>query len=79
MTLAEYELSYTVRYALQWDTLQVFYNMFGASLNWDFTETMRLSVSTDHTFSGEYDSSGVMATLVISLPGYRDFSPVRKK
>lgn len=79
MTLGEYEFSYTVRYALQWDTLQVFYNTFGAALNWDFSETMRLSVSTDHILSGEYDSSGVMATLMISLPGARDFAPVRRK
>lgn len=79
MTLGAYEFSYTVRYALQWDTLQVFYNTFGAALNWDFTETMRLSVSTDHILSGEYDSSSVMATLMISLPGGRDFTPVRRK
>jgi tetratricopeptide (TPR) repeat protein len=78
MTLGAYEFSYTVRYALQWDTLQVFYNTFGAALNWDFTDTMRLSVSTDHILSGEYDSSGVMATLMISLPGGRDFTPIRK-
>ena len=79
MTLGAYEFSYTVRYALQWDSLQVFYNTFGAALNWDFTETMRLSVSTDHILSSEYDSSGVMATLMISLPGGRDFTPRRRK
>jgi tetratricopeptide (TPR) repeat protein len=79
MTVGAYEFSYTVRYALQWDTLQVFYNTFGAALNWDFTDTMRLSVSTDHILSGEYDSSSVMATLMISLPGGRDFTPRRRK
>ena len=79
MTLGEYELSYTARYALQWDTLQVFYNTFGAALNWDFTDTMRLSVSTDHILSREYDSSSVMATLMISLPGGRHFTPKRRK
>jgi len=79
MTPGENEFSYTARYAIQWDTLSVFYNTFGAALNWDFTDTLRLSVSTDQILSSEYNSSSVMANLMISLPGGRKFTPVRRK
>lgn len=73
MILGEYEFSYTVRYALQWDNLNVAYNTFGVSLNWDITENSRLAVSTDHVLSGPYDSASVMAFLTIQLPSGRAF------
>ncbi len=73
MILGEYEFSYTVRYALQWDNLNVAYNTFGVALNWDMTENARLAISTDHVLSGPYDSASVMALLTIHLPSGRAF------
>lgn len=79
MILGEAEFSYTLRYSVQWDSLQVFYNLYGASLNWDMTDAVRLMVSTDMIRSTAYDSSGVMASLVISLPNSRDIPRPKRR
>ena len=73
MILGEYEFSYTVRYALQWDSLNVAYNTFGVSFDWDITTNARLTVSTDHVLSGPYDSSTFMAAFTLHLPSGRAF------
>ncbi|MEO2010528.1 MAG: tetratricopeptide repeat protein [Pirellulaceae bacterium] len=64
----EHQCYYGIRYGVEWDSFNVFYNSFGATFYWDLNAIVTLSVGSDFLRSGAYDSASVMTFLDIILP-----------
>ena len=68
LALGENELSYSARSFIQWDNAGVFYNVAGASLDWDITDNLTLATGVDLVRSTEYDSTSAFGVLVWYMP-----------
>ncbi len=62
------QLYYELRYALQWDSENVFYNNFGGGIHWDICHNATVGVETNFLRSGAYDSATVVTHLTLWFP-----------
>ncbi|MEO2014158.1 MAG: tetratricopeptide repeat protein, partial [Fuerstiella sp.] len=62
------QLYYELRYGLQWDSENEFYNIFGGGVHWDICHYATVGVESNFLRSGTYDSATVVTYLTLWFP-----------